>query len=331
MHNPNRRRVVQAAAAIGTSVLWPARAAGYPERDITFINPWSPGGSTYAIVRQYSRQLEKVLHGNINVENRTGGSGTIGVGMVLRARPDGYTIGYAGNSTLVYQPMVMKGLAWSRPEDVQPLVKLNAMPTLLAVRADSALRSWDDFLREVQVRPNQIRVGVAGLRTSADLEMQQINLASQLKIRVVPFTGGSAEAVLALLGGRIEAMAGYTDGLRGHVEANAMRVVAVFQKGRYEPFPHAVPVGDQPGFEKATMLPACNYTIGPRGMPREVLDKLVAGSRQVVTSDEFKAFASRGGLVLDPMGPDEIRAELARVAGVYEVLIRHLNSQKEKA
>lgn len=324
-----RRHFHCTAAALAAGAALPrAHAAGYPERDITFINPWSPGGSTDAIVRQYAKQMEKVLGGSIVVENRTGGSGTLGVGAVVRARPDGYTIGYAGNGTLVVQPMVMKGLAWSRPDDFQPLVKLNSMPTLLAVRADSAYRSWYDFLKDVRARPNQVRVGVAGLRTSADLEMQQVNLAAHARMRIVPFTGGSGESVIALLGGRVEATAGYTDGLRGHVEAGAMRVLAVFQKGRYEPFPNATPVGDLPEFGATTLLPACNYVIGPKGMPRDVHDKLVGASRQVVTSEEFKTFAAKGGLVLDPLGPDEIRAELTRVVGVYGALLQHLNPSK---
>ncbi|MBG9386394.1 Bug family tripartite tricarboxylate transporter substrate binding protein [Caenimonas aquaedulcis] len=323
-----RRQFAFGGAALAAGIALPARAAGYPERDITFVNPWSPGGSTDAIVRQYSKQMEKVLGGNIVVTNLTGGSGTIGVGSVIRAKPDGYTIGYAGNGTLVYQPMVMKGLAWAKPDDFQPLVKLNSMPTLLAVRADSPVKNWADFIKDVQARPNQVRVGVAGLRTSADLEMQQVNMAAKTKMRIVPFTGGSGESVLALLGGRVEAMAGYTDGLRGHVEAGAMRVIAVFQKGRYEPFPEAAPVGDQPGFTNATLLPACNYVIAPKGLPKDVLDKLASASKQVVTSDEFKAFAARGGLVLDPMGPKEVRAELQRVVGTYDTLLKFLNAAK---
>jgi len=324
----SRRQALAAVAAAAGSSLMPARAAGYPERDITFINPWSAGGSVDTIVRQYTKQMEAVLPGNINVENRTGGSGTIGVGMVIRSKPDGYTIGYAGNGTLAYQPLVMKGLAWSRPDDVQPLVKLNSMPTLLAVKSDSKLASWEDFLREVRARPNQVRVGVAGLRTSADLEMQLLNLTAQVKIRTIPFTGGTCESIIALMANRVEAIAIYSDGARGHVDAGTMRVLAVFQKGRYEPYPTAAPVGDQPGFANATLLPTSNYVIAPNGLPADVLDKLVTSSRKVVTSDEFKAFARRGGLVLDAKGPNEIRAELAGVKGMYEQINKHLDITK---
>ena len=318
---PISRRSLCTAMAAGLA--WPARAAGYPERDISFILPWSPGGSTDAIARQFCMQLEKVLNARVVVENKPGGSGTIGVGLVVRARPDGYTIGYAGNGTLAYQPMVNKGLAWSTPEDYQPLVKLFDMPTVIAVRKESPIAHWADFLAAVRARPNQVRVGVSGLRTSSDMVLQQFNRLAGVKIRTVPFTGGSGESVLALLGGRIEAMAGYTEGIKGHVEAGAMRVIAVFQKGSYEPFPQAAPVADQ-GYPEAT-LPATNYVIAPRGLPPPVLQKLADGAMAVVTSDEFKRFARRAGLVLDPIGPDAIRAEIGKVSGTYATLIKFID------
>jgi tripartite-type tricarboxylate transporter receptor subunit TctC len=326
MKRYSRRQILSAGGTLAGALALPVRAAEYPERDLTFILPWSPGGSTDGIARQFCQQLEKILGRNVAVENRPGGSGTIGVGMVVRAKPDGYTIGYAGNGTLAYQPMVNKGLAWATPDDYQPLVKLFDMPTVLAVRNDSPLQNWADFLAAVKAKPGQVRVGVSGLRTSSDMVLQQVNRMGNIRIRTVPFTGGSGESVLALLGGRIEAMAGYTEGVKGHVDANAMRVIAVFQKGAYEPFPNATPVADH-GFPDAT-LPATNYVIAPKGLPPEVLQKLAGGAKAVVTSDEFKRFARRAGLVLDPIGPDQIRAEIVRVTGTYAQLIKFLDENK---
>ncbi len=326
MQSLSRRQLCAAGAAWAGGLALPARAAGYPERDITFILPWSPGGSVDAIGRQFSLGLEKALGGNVNVENRPGGSGTIGVGMVVRAKPDGYTIGYAGNGTLAYQPMVNKGLAWATPNDYQPLVKLFDMPTLLAVRTDSPFKNWADFLAAVRARPGQVRVGVSGLRTSSDMVLQQVNRLGNIKIRTVPFTGGSGESVLALLGGRIDAMAGYTEGVAGHVEGKAMRVIAVFQKGVYEPFPDATPVADR-DFPEAT-LPATNYIIAPKGLPPDVLQKLTIATKAAVTSEEFRKFARKAGLVLDPIGADAIRAEIVRVTGTYATLIKFLDEGK---
>lgn len=323
MNKFTRRKICAAAGALAGGMVLPASAAGYPDRDISFILPWSPGGSVDAIARQYCKQLEKVLGGNINVENRPGGSGTIGVGKVVRSKPDGYTIGYAGNGTLAYQPLVNKGLAWSSSEDFQPLVKLFDMPTILVVRKESPFKNWHDFLAAVKAKPNQVKVGVSGLRTSSDMVLQQVNALGNIKIRTVPFSGGSGESVLALLGGRIDAMAGYTEGVIGHVEADLMRVIAVFQKGIYEPFPMATPVAEH-GFAEAT-LPATNYIIAPKGLTSDLLQKLVDGTKAAVTSEEFKRFAKKAGLILNPLGPSEIRAELQKVSGTYAALIKYLD------
>jgi tripartite-type tricarboxylate transporter receptor subunit TctC len=178
----------------------------------------------------------------------------------------------------------------------------------------------------VKARPNQVKVGVSGLRTSSDMVLQQVNRIGAIRIRTVPFSGGSGESVIALLGGRIDAMAGYTEGVIGHVEAGLMRVIAVFQKGAYEPFPNAMPVADH-GFPTAT-LPATNYIVGPKGMPADVLQKLLAGCKAAATSEGCKRFARTAGLNLEPLGPDEIRSELQKVSVTYQGLIKYLDGGK---
>ena len=107
------------AAAIALTVLISSVsvAQNYPSRDITFIVPYGPGGSTDPISRQFAGQLAKELNATINVENKPGGSATIGTGQVIRAKPDGYTIGLTSNSVLAYQPLVNKALARKSPED----------------------------------------------------------------------------------------------------------------------------------------------------------------------------------------------------------------------
>ena len=101
-------RALVAAAALAWAASVPAQE--YPARDITFIVPFNPGGSTDPLSRAFVAQLEKTLPGNINVENRPGGSATIGANLVVRANPDGYTIGLGDSAALAYQPLVNTGL-----------------------------------------------------------------------------------------------------------------------------------------------------------------------------------------------------------------------------
>ncbi len=107
-------------------------------------------------------------------------------------------------------------------------------------------------------------------------------------------------------------------------------MIAVFTRGRYEQYPDATPVGDLPDYSKVTFLPTNSYFVAPKGLPNDIFQKLHTSAKQVVTGPEFTAFAKNAGLVLDPKGPDEIKAECKRLEVVYESVLKYLDSKKEK-
>src|SRR5690606_5978376 len=108
-------------------------AADYPNRDVTFIVPFNPGGGTDPVGREYSRQLSEIFGVGVTVVNKPGGSGTIGTAQIVNAEPDGYTIGITTNSALAFQPFVNSDLPWKSTSDYQPIVKLDSLPALIAV------------------------------------------------------------------------------------------------------------------------------------------------------------------------------------------------------
>jgi tripartite-type tricarboxylate transporter receptor subunit TctC len=298
-----------------------ARAQNYPSRDITLIVPYNPGGGTDPIARQFAGQLEKELRGNVNVENKPGGSGTIGAGVVVRAKPDGYTIGLGSNTILGFQPLVNTGLAFKKPDDYQPIVKLMDQYVNLVVRADAPWKTFDEFMADVRKNPGKIRASVSGKFGQPDLVVQQLNKAAGVKITTVPFTGGAGEALVALLGGRVEANIGTAASTLGHIKAGTIRALAVFKKGKHDLFPNAAPVGDT---YDAT-IPSAYYVIAPKGMPKEVLDKLVAASLRVVRSQEYLKFCLANGYDVDPKGPEALTAEIAQYLKTFTELNKFLD------
>ncbi|HYF16805.1 MAG TPA: tripartite tricarboxylate transporter substrate binding protein [Ramlibacter sp.] len=320
-----------AAAAPLALALLPAGAAAqaWPAKDITLVVPYNPGGSTDALARQFSTQLEKILKVNVTTENKPGGSGTIGMGQVVRAKPDGYTIGLATNSIMAYQPLTNSGLAWKTSGDYQPIVKLIDLPNVLYVKADSPWKNFNDFVADAKKNPGKLRVSVAALRGTNDLVMQQFNMLAGTRLLMVPFTGGAGEATVALLGGRVEAMAGSGATNAGHVKAGALRAIAVFQKGRYEPFPEAVSITEA-GYDAT--LPAMYCVIAPKGLPKDVHDKLVAASLQVVKSEEWIKFAkSQGSSAIEQNGPEVVQKEMDHYTKVYSDLLKFLDASKPAA
>jgi len=303
-------------------------AQDYPNRDITFIVPWNPGGSSDPIARQFAAQLAKALSGkvSVNVENRPGGSGTIGVGMVLRAKPDGYTIGLGPLNTLVYQPLVNSNLSWKTPYDYQPITKLADVPYVLAVRADAPWKTFEEFMADVRKNPGKIRAAVSGMRTGPDLVMQLLNKIAGVKVTTAPFTGGAGEALIALLGDRVEAYASTGISIVGQVQAGKVRVLTVFQKDKYGLFPDATPVVDA-GYDAT--ISSIDYAIAPTGIPKDVLAKLVDASLRAVRSEGFNQFAKANGYVpdADPKGPEAVRAELLPQTKLYSDLIKFIEQK----
>jgi tripartite-type tricarboxylate transporter receptor subunit TctC len=299
-------------------------AQSYPSRPITFVVPYGPGGSTDPVARQYAMQLQKALGVEVNIENKPGGSGTIGTGMVVRSKPDGYTLGLATNSILGYQPLVNANLVFKTPDQYQPIVKLGEMPVILVVRADAPWKTFAEFVQHVKDNPGKVRASVSGLRTVPDLLAQEFNMVAGTKLRTVPFTGGSGEALVALLGNRVEATL-FTGavGIPSHVQAGKVRVLATFKKGVYDPVPESQSTVDA-GYN--TTMTASFYVIAPKGLPPEVLDKLTKTSMEIVQSAEFIRFAKEG-YALDPKGPAALREEIVRDTKTVSELIKALDQK----
>ena len=153
---------------------------------------------------------------------------------------------------------------------------------------------------------------------------QEFNRNSELKLRTIPFTGGSGEALLALLGNRVEATL-FTGavGIPGQVQAGKVRVLAVFKKGTYDPVPEATSTIDA-GYQ--TTLSAQFYVMAPKGLPADVLKKLVSASAQVISSAQFATFAKEG-YALDPKTPEALSAEIVRDTQTFAELLKILEQK----
>ncbi|WP_084731622.1 Bug family tripartite tricarboxylate transporter substrate binding protein [Microvirga vignae] len=319
------RRIVQGlAAALVLTAAPSAQAQDYPSRDITFIVPFNPGGSSDPLSRAFAAQLEKALSRNVNVENKPGGSATIGTNLVVRANPDGYTIGLGDSAALMYQPLVNKDLAYKTTDDYEIITKLADVPGMLVVRPDAPWNTFEEFLADVKKSPGKIRVGVSGVRSISDMVVQQFNRAADVKITTVPFTGGGGEALLAVMGGRIEGAVGYGGNTIAQIEAGKLKVLGVFAKGKYEPVPNAMSIPDA-GYNAT--IPSGYSVIAPKGLPNDVREKLVAASQEAVRSPEFKEFTKKNGFVLDLKSPHEVSAELGELRNEFVGLIEWLDKK----
>jgi len=226
------------------------------------------------------------------------------------------------NSSLAYQPLIHDNLAYKSPDDYQPIVKLVDLPAILVVRADAPWDTFEEFMADVRKNPGKIRASNSGYGTSDDQVTKLLNKVSGAKITPVPFSGGGGEAMVALLGGRVEASVSRGINALPFYKAGKVKVLGVFKKGPYELYPEATPIGDT---YEAT-LPAMYCVIAPKGLPQDVYDKLVKASLEAVQKPEFVKFAKTNGYIPEAMGPDDLKAELVN----YTKLFTELHNDEPK-
>ncbi len=303
--NLTRRGLLSMAMLTGFACV--AHAQTYPSREVTLVVPFGIGGSTDIIGRQFAGELGKVMGAKVNVENKPGGTGTIGSTQVIQSKPDGYTIGFVANDALVLQPLLNPALVFKSPDDYQPVVKLGYRSDVLYVRADAPWKTYADFVADAKQNPGKMRVAIPGVGTLGELTVQKLNKVAGVRMVTVPFSGGGAEATLAVLGGRVEASAGSVSVGAGHVAAGRLRALAVFQRGKHAVYPDAASIDDAHG---DVSILAEFYVFAPKGLPKDVLDKLVTASTQVGRSEDWAAFARKQDFVPDVKGPDATKQDL---------------------
>ncbi|OLF12107.1 hypothetical protein BLA60_08800 [Actinophytocola xinjiangensis] len=312
-----------AVAAVGMSlVLGACGAAGgsgnYPTKPVKLIVPYSAGGSGDPVARQYARQLGKELGTQIVVENREGGSGTIGTNAVVTAPADGYTIGYGHSSPLALQVHRNDDLSYATTDDYECIGGFGDEPTAVAVKADAP---WDDFaafVEAMRAEPGKRTISVGGAGNVKDLQLQEFARVSGAEFTTVPFSGGGSEAITAVLGGRVDAVAVNPAGLAGLVQSEDLRLLVVFTDGDYTFLPSEAIT--EAGFD-VRLTPDRSGVIAPKGLPEDARKRLTEAHQAVVDSDEFREFLDQNGYVYAPSDAADFAAKIKADTEAFAELV----------
>ncbi len=222
-----KRRSVLLGAMLISSATWVAAQTAWPTRPITMIVPFPPGGLADLVARPVAEAMSRDLGQPVVIENKAGAGGGIGMGLAAKAKPDGYTVLLALSSlTVIPEADTLLG----RPPmfalaDLRPIARYTADPTVLAVRADAPWKTVKDFVEDVKKRPGVINYGSSGSYGTMHVPMEILSQNAGLKMTHVPFTG-AGPAVIALLGGQIDAISTGPATVLQQVKAGKLRVLA---------------------------------------------------------------------------------------------------------
>lgn len=223
-------------AACAAPAAW--AQAPYPERPITMVVPFPPGGVADVVGRPVAEAMARELQQAVVVENKAGAGGGIGMAQVAKARADGYTVLMALSSLVVLPEAdrVLGRAPMFRIEQLRPVARFTADPTVLVVRADSPWKNFAEFLADVKARPGQRSFGSSGNYGTMHVPMEQLKAATGSFLLHVPYTG-AAPAVLALLSGQVDAVATGPASVQQHIQAGKLRALAHWGDKRLEALP----------------------------------------------------------------------------------------------
>ena len=273
----------------------------YPSKAVKVVVPYPPGGAVDQVTRRVAQKLTEQTGQSFYVDNKPGGTGTIGIGQVVRSAPDGYTL-VANDLTYSILPYVFNKLPWDYDNDLIPIAAFNFAPVAVVVASDSKFKTLADLVTYAKANPGKLNYGTGGAGTMPHFGTEALKAAAGFEATHVPFKG-NGEATMALLGHQIDFQLASTAGVISQVQGGKVRLLAISGAKRLKALPD-VPTFAEAGFKSYSVV---NFTglWTPKGTPAPVVAKLQKEIVTAMASKDVQEFAETIGSVPNVLSGDE--------------------------
>lgn len=268
-----------AAMAISTSL------HAWPDKTITLVVPFPPGGSTDTLARALAPKLQEKLKQTVIVDNKAGATGTIGAGFVKRAAPDGYTLLVTSLGPLVIAPHLLAKVPYDAARDFDYLTVAVQAPNVLVVPAASPYKSAAEMVAALKANPGKITFASAGNGTSDHLSAELFWLQSGTSGVHIPYKGG-APAISDLLGSQVDAAFQNINAVIQHINAGKLRALAITSTRR-SPLLPGVPTLTEAGV-KDVVIYSWQAVVAPKGLPADVKAQINAALMAALADTQVK-------------------------------------------
>ena len=300
-------RSMLGAAVLGLMASWSGigyAQEGYPNKPITVIVPFAPGGNLDVTARIVLAQVSQILGQPITVENRAGAGGVIGHQAVARATPDGYALVATANGSFTITPRLHPGSRPFEPGEFAPIGMIGVTPLVLEVRAPAKFRDFSEFVAYAKANPGKISMGSAGNGTTNHLAILQLEEAAGIKLNIVPYKG-SNPALSDLLGGQIDAMIDQLPSSLNYLRGGKFVALAVTTAKRTSDLPE-VPTFVESGISNFDVSTASGL-LAPANTPSPIIDKLNKALNQALQNKDVQGRLLGMGSQPTPMSVDQFR------------------------
>nr|WP_195812426.1 tripartite tricarboxylate transporter substrate binding protein [Xylophilus rhododendri] len=306
------------AAALVASGHVRAQARVFPDKPIELVVPYQPGGGTDALARAYADAARKHMPQTVLVVNKPGASGAIGWQDVISSRPDGYRLAIITVELITLPPLGMARYNW---DDLAPIAQLNADQAAITVRADSPWNTVEDFLAAAKVESGKVSVGNSGTGSIWHLAAAALQDKAGVKFNHTPFQGANP-AVLALMGGHIDAVAVSPAEVTTFVQAGKLKTLAVMAEQRVKGF-EKVPTLKERGID--LVIGTWRGIAAPKNTPPEVIAYLKTASEKIANEASFREVLDKQNLGFVYADDKAFRKAITEDAAYFKTLIGKLD------
>ena len=316
------KKLLLLAAAVSCS----AAAQTWPERPITFIVPFPPGGATDIVSRQIGAQMAPRLGQPMVVENRAGAGGTIGTNALAKAAPDGYTLGLATTSAVAIAPSVYKDLPYESPRAFAPIIEIARGPYILSVHPGLPVQNVKDLIAHAKQNPGKLNFGSPGKGTTHHLSTELLKQVAGLDMVHVPYKGGGP-AWAALVAGEVTVLFDTMPQPIPLWKSGKARAIGVSGTTRLAALPDVATFAEQgiQGLEPHFFF----GVLAPAGTPAPVVARLHVAFSESLRSPELKEVFAKLSIDPSPGSTAEFSARLVSEVTHWREVVRKAGMKPE--
>jgi len=315
----HRRNLLLSLAALASNTALPARAAGFPDRPIKLIVPFAAGGTTDIVARVVADPLGKVLGQPVVVDNRGGAGGAVGAIEVMRAPADGYTLGVATVSTTAAVPAINPKIGFDPVADFTPIINVAATPNVLAVHPSFPARNYQEFVAELKKNPGKYSHASSGTGSILHLQMELYKSLSGTSMTHIPYRG-SGPALNDAVAGQVHVIFDNLPSALPHIQAGKLRAIVVAAPQRLPVLPD-VPTFKEVGLEAVNRM-AYYGLLGPKGLPKEVVDKIHDGVIEALRDPGVRQRIEKTGSIVIGNTPEQFAEQIKAEIEVYRKVVK---------
>lgn len=293
----------------------PARAA-WPERSITLIVPFPPGGPNDLLGRLLAAELKAKLGQTVIVENKVGANGDIGITAGARAEPDGYTLTEVTGVVLI-NPSVRK-TAYDPVKDFAPVAYLGAAPNAIVARRASGFGSVAGLVAKARTSPGKLTYATAGTGSVSQLAVELLKIRAGIEMTHVPFQG-AAPSLEAALSGATDIASVAIAGLVSHIKSGTLEALVQTGAQRWPDLPD-VPTMSEAGIPDA-VIETSQMLLAPAGTPEPVIKRLAEATRDVLQNPDVEEKMARAGFRVSYEGPEDLHARMVREIPFWQEIV----------